>query len=85
MKQLSNNARKLLLAIGKGDKRDIVAHELCMRADEFIDASDELRRESLLDHWHLSEIGIVGDTGAKLQSPTLTTKGEKVFRGLRQN
>lgn len=33
MKELSNNARKLLLAVGECDKRDIGAHELCMTHD----------------------------------------------------
>lgn len=83
MKKLSNNARKLLMAIGEGDKRGIGAHELCMRDDEFFDASEELRRALLLDHCHLSEIGTVDNAGAKLQRPSLTTKGEEVFKALR--
>ena len=80
MKELSNNARKLLLAVGECDKRDIGAHELCMTHDEFIYASDELRRELLLAHWKLSEVGVADNMGAKLERPSLTKQGETLFK-----
>ena len=85
MKELSKNARQLLLAIREGDKGDIGAHELGMTNDEFIDACEELRIELLLDHSHLSEKGTVDIIGVKLQSPTLTTKGKEVFKELQEN
>ena len=85
MKELSKNARQLLFAIREGDKGDIGAHELGMTHDEFIDAGEELMRESLLDHWRLTESGMVDIMGVKLQSPSLTARGEDVFKGLRKD
>lgn len=85
MRELSINERKLLLAIGERNGKDISAHELGMTYDEFVEAAEELERKLLLDHWHLSEIEVVGIMGATLQSPTLTKRGEKVFKELRQN
>ena len=84
MKELSNNARKLLLAIGECDKRDIGAYELRMTYDEFIDASDELRRASLLAQLNLSEIGIVDNVDAKLKRPRLTKQGKDMFKMLQK-
>lgn len=85
MKKLSKNARQLLFAIGERDKRDIGAHELGMTYDEFMDACEELRRELLLDHLHFSEIGTTDIIGVTLQSPSLTTRGEEVFKELQEN
>lgn len=86
MKELSNNARKLLLEIGENNGKDISAHELGMTHDEFVAATEELRRELLLDHLHLSEME-VGDIMCvtTLKSPKLTPQGEKVFKDLQQN
>lgn len=85
MRELSINARKLLLAIGERNGKDISAHELGMTHDEFRDAAEELRRELLLDHSHLSEIVVVDIMGVALKSPKLTPQGEKVFKDLQQN
>lgn len=85
MRELSINARKLLLAIGERNGKDISAHELGMTHDEFVDAAEELERELLLDHSHLSEIEVVDIMGVALKSPKLTTQGEKVFKDLQQN
>lgn len=85
MKKLSKNARQLLFAIGERDKRDIGAYELGMTYDEFIDACEELRRELLLDHLYLSEISVADIMGVTLQSPSLTTRGEEVFKELQEN
>lgn len=82
MKDLSNNARKLLLKIGERNGKDISAHELGLTRDEFVDAAEELRRELLLDHSHLSEIGVVDIMGVALKSPKLTPQGEKVLKEL---
>lgn len=85
MKELSKNARQLLFAIREGDKSDIGAHELGMTHDEFIDACEELRIELLLDHCRLTESGMVDNMGVKLRSPSLTTRGEDVFKELRKD
>lgn len=85
MRELSINARKLLLAIGERNGKDISAHELGMTHDEFVEAAEELGRESLIDHWRLSEIGVADIMGVTLKSPKLTPEGEKVFKELQQN
>ena len=56
-----------------------------MTHDEFIDACEELRIELLLDHWRLTESGMVDNMGVKLRSPSLTTRGEDVFKELRKD
>ena len=85
MKELSKNARQLLFAIREGDKGDIGAHELGMTHDEFIDAGEELMRESRNDQWGLKESGQGVIFGVKLQSPSLTARGEDVFKELRKD
>ena len=85
MKKLSKNARQLLFAIGERDKRDIGADVLGMTYAEFMDAWEELRRELLLDHLYLSEISVADIMGVTLQSPSLTTRGEEVFKELQEN
>lgn len=88
MKELSNNARKLLFAVGESNGKDISAHELGMTHDEFVAAYYELSRQSLLSngrHDILDESGDVENPRVILKNPGLTKHGEDVFNQLQKN
>lgn len=86
MKELSNNARKLLFAIGESNGKDISAHELGMAHDEFVAACNELKSESLLGNYNLAEIGTGGDVMViTLKNPWLTKRGKDALEKMKKD